>query len=244
LYADLDEIYTQTGDAAAREKLLAGAPADVQDKDTVRTRKALLYVQIKQYDKALEVFRGHNFKPWEGGLLIRQLFVLANLEKGRQALASQQYALADQAFREALRYPENLGVGKPDKPQDEEALYWLGKTLEAEGKKDAARAAWQEAVGEGSAGNDYPERGGNAQFYFALALDQLGRSDEAAHILDRLALSVANERGSAFDYYLAGLVEGFREHNGQAFADFRRAVQLDPSLWQPRIEMEREGPRK
>lgn len=148
LYADLDEIYARQSDTAAREQLLSTAPASVQDKDAVRARKALLYIHLKQFDRALGVLRGHEFKPWEGGQSIRQIFVRANLEKGQHAYAARQFRAACEAFREALTYPENLGVGKPDKPHDEEALDWLGKSLKAEGKIDAARQAWQQAARE------------------------------------------------------------------------------------------------
>jgi tetratricopeptide (TPR) repeat protein len=144
LYVDLDEVYAQASATAAREKLLLNAPADVQDKDTVRAREALLYVQMRRYNKALGVLEGHQFKPWEGGEIIRQIFVMANLDKGRQAYAAHHFAAAEAAFREALAYPENLGVGKPDEPHNEQALYWLGKTLKAEGKTQARQAAKQE----------------------------------------------------------------------------------------------------
>ena len=241
LYVNLDEIYAQLGDTVARQKLLAGAPADVRNRDMMRARAVLLNVQTRQYDKALEALSGHHFKPSEGGLFIRQLFVLANLEKGRDAFAAHQYQVAEAAFRAALTYPENLGVGKPDKPHDEEALYWLGKTLQAEGKADQAQAAWRQAAEEGSSPDrGAEERGGSsAGFYAAAALDQLGKSDEAAHIFDRLANGVADGHAGAFDYYLAGLVEDYRQRNGQAVADFRRALEIDPNLWQARLEVER-----
>jgi tetratricopeptide (TPR) repeat protein len=245
LYVDLDELYALAGDTSAREKLLAGAPAEVQDKDTVRARKTLLYVQLKQCDNALEALRGHAFKPSEGGRLIRQLFVLANVEKGRQALALHQDAQAEQAFRDAMTYPENIGVGKPSNPHEGEALYWLGKALQAEGKTEEARAAWQEAVQGRQGGSDDSERwAGTGEFYYALALDHLGRSEEAGQILDRLAGRAAHAQARPSVYYLAGLVEDYRGRHEQAVVDFRRALELDPSLWEARLEMERESSRQ
>jgi tetratricopeptide (TPR) repeat protein len=239
LYVDLDEVYTQTGDTAAREKLLAAAPADVQDKDTVRARKVLFYVQTKQYDKALASLNGHRFKPWEGGQIIRELFVLANVEKGRQAFAARQFGTAETAFREAMTYPENLGVGKPEHPHDEEALYWLGKTLKAEGKNRAAKIAWQQAAGE--AKYESPEERGatTSEFYAALALDGLGDSDAAASVLNRLASTTAQPEADPYDFYVAGLVADYRDQTATALADFRHALNLEPSLWQARFELER-----
>lgn len=243
LYVDLDEVYAEAADTSAREKLLASAPAEVQDKDVVRARITLLDVQLKRYDKALAALRGHDFKPSEGGRLIRQLFVLANLEKGRQELAGKNYPQAEQSFRDAMTYPENIGVGKPSKPHDEEALYWLGKALQAEGKPEAARAAWQEAVQEGKEQDEDEERGvGAAQVYYALALDRLGQSGEAGVIFDRLGNPSTGHEGSASAYYLAGLISSYRDRHEQAVLDFRRALQLEPGLWEARIELDRADP--
>ena len=243
LYVDLDEVYTQLGRTSEREKLFASAPADVLGYDAVRARRVLLNVEERRYDQALDALRGHNFKPWEGGRIIRQLFVLANLEKGRQAFAAGEFKAAEEAFRAGLEYPENLGVGKPEHPQDEEALYWLGRALEAQGKESAARNAWQQAATEIQAAHDEAEERGDdsASFYTALALDRLGHADQAARILDGLAGGPADGHRSASDYYLAGLVENYRQRAGQAAAYFHRALELNPEFWQARLELQREG---
>ena len=243
LYVDLDEIYAQLGKTSQREKLFASAPADVLGHDLVRARRVLLNVEERHYDQALDALKGHNFKPWEGGRTIRQLFVLANLEKGRQAFAEGQFKAAEGSFRAGLEYPGNLGVGKPEHPQDEEALYWLGRALEAQGEKTAARNAWQQAVDEMRAVEGDSEEGGGStsHFYAALSLDHLGHADEAARILDRLASASAQDHASAYDYYLAGLVANYRQQNGQASGDFHRALELDPELWQARMELQRQG---
>jgi tetratricopeptide (TPR) repeat protein len=243
LYVDLDEIYTQLGKTSDREKLFAGAPAEVLGRDAVRARRVLLNVEERRYDQALDALKGHNFKPWEGGRIIRELFVLANLEKGRQAFEAGQFKVAEESFRAGLEYPENLGVGKPEHPQDEEALYWLGRALDAQGQKSEARSAWQQAADEMPAAEDETEErgGGSSSFYAALALDRLGRSEEASRILNSLAREVAAGRKSAYDYYVAGLVKNYRKQDGQAAADFRRALELNPGFWQARLELQRKG---
>ncbi|HET9180001.1 MAG TPA: DUF5107 domain-containing protein [Terriglobia bacterium] len=242
LYVDLDEIYTQLGKTSDREKLFAGAPAEVLGHDAVRARRVLLNVEERRYDQALDALKGHNFKPWEGGRSIRELFVLANLEKGRQDFEAGEFKEAEDAFRAGLEYPENLGVGKPEYPQDEEALYWLGRALDEQGQKSQARSAWQQAADEMRPSADESEgRGGPSSFYGALALVRLGRSEEASRILDGLASEPATGRESAYDYYIAGLVKNYRKQDGQAAADFRRALELNPGFWQARLELERKS---
>jgi tetratricopeptide (TPR) repeat protein len=149
LYLDLDDIDTHMGDVEQRAKLFAAAPASVLDRDTVRLRRARLAVDQKQYQKALALLAGHNFKPWEGGQIVRQVYVRASLEEGRRLLTAKNSPGATASFRQATEYPANLGVGKPDKPHDEEAYYWLGMALEGSGARADARVAWQEAVREG-----------------------------------------------------------------------------------------------
>ncbi len=241
LYVDLDELYTQLGKTGEREKLFASAPPEVLGQNAVRNRRVLLDVQERRYDEALKVLRGYNFKAAEGGRVSHELYVLANVQKGRAALAAGQFAAAERSFRAALEYPKNLPVGKPLHPQDQEVLYWLGQSLEAQGQKAAAEKAWQQAVDGMRADNGESEEGstGSSVFYGALALERLGQTGEASRILDRLAGEPAAGHKSANAYYLAGLVANSRKRNGQASSDFRRALELDPGLWQARMELQR-----
>ncbi len=243
LYVDLDEVYTQLGKTSERGKLFAGAPPEVLGKNPVRNRRILLDVQERRYDEALNVLRGYNFKAAEGGRISHELYVLANVQKGRAALAAGQFAAAEGSFRAALEYPKNLPVGKPLHPQDQEVLYWLGQALEAQGQKAAAEKVWQQAVDGMRADNGESEEGstGSAVFYGALALEHLGQTGEASRILDRLAGEPAAGHKSANAYYLAGLVANSRKQDGQASSDFRRALELDPGLWQARIELQLKG---
>lgn len=248
LYVDLDSIQAEAGDTAAREKLFAHAPAAVLDRDTVRVRRAMLLVAEKRYDEALAALAAHRFKPWEGGEAVRQIYVLANLERGKTKLralsgagpASRAAAAreAEQAFRRALDYPAELGVGKPDKPHDEAACYWLGEALEAEGKSDAAREAWKEAVAESqTVGVFGAEPGLESRFYAALALGKLGQASVAEKALDELEAGAEGENPKPEQLYVAGLVERFRQRDDRARRDFQRALEIDPAFWQARLEM-------
>ncbi len=232
-YPELDEIYAQLGETSKRNLLFAQAPREVLDRDTVRVRRALLFAQEGEFAKALALFNDHAFKPWEGGAIVRQIFVLANLSEGRTLLSAKKPAEAEQAFRRALEYPVNLGVGKPDRPHDEEAWYWLGTALAAEGKKTEAREAWNNAAKEGSKAD------GISAVYAGGALMKLDRAEEAAKILDPVR-GVANKPdANARSLYIAGLAERLLDHEPAAQKNFRRALDLDPSMWQARFELDR-----
>ena len=136
-------------------------------RDVVRVRQASFLTEQRQFDQALAVLNSHAFKPWEGGQIAREVYIMANLQQGRQEMSAKEYAKAEQSFRRALEYPANLAVGKPSHPHDEEAQYWLGEALNSEGRRDAARAAWQSAADSGASGD------GNSALFRAVAEQRL-----------------------------------------------------------------------
>ncbi|MGH9469176.1 MAG: DUF5107 domain-containing protein, partial [Terriglobia bacterium] len=232
LYPDLDDIYAQQGNTAARARLFESAPASVLAHDTVRARYALLLMEQSKFDQAIALLMNHHFKPWEGGREIHTIFVMANVEKGKQALAAHHPAQGEQAFREAMQYPENLGVGKPETPEDEEPLYWLGVSLQSEGKNTEARAAWERAAAEGKQASD-----ANA-VYSALAFQKLGQDETARAILARCIQPAKQSEARSYNYFVAGLAERYSSKPEVARDDFRRALQLDPQFWQARVALD------
>jgi tetratricopeptide (TPR) repeat protein len=235
LYSDLDEIYTRMGSAGRREKLFAEAPASVRQHDPVLLRQALLLAQERQYDRALGLLMDHRFKPWEGGVRIHEIYVLANLQKGMSALGDNLPAGAEAAFRKGLEYPHNLGSGKPDKPRDCELWFWLGESLKAQGKADAARDAWTQAIDE--AGGSDPL----AILYRGLALRRLGQEDVSAKTLGPLAQVKLGEKHAAAEFYAAGVLDLYDHRNDQATAKFTAALAVDPEFWQARLMLDRMG---
>ncbi|MGO8791352.1 MAG: DUF5107 domain-containing protein [Terriglobia bacterium] len=233
LYADLDEIYFRMGSAGRREKLFADAPASVRDRDSVLVRRSLLLTQERQYDRALGLLMDHQFKPWEGGVLIHEMYVLANYQKGLRAMDENQPAVAESAFRKALEYPHNLGSGKPDKPHDEEIWFWLGEALKAQDKADGAHDAWTQAVEESQ------ESSPLATLYRGLALRRLGQNDTSAGMLEPLRELRLGEKHGAAEFYAAGLLDLYDHHGPEATAKFTAALEADPEFWQARLALDR-----
>jgi tetratricopeptide (TPR) repeat protein len=231
LYTDLDEIYAQSGDMTGRARLFRDAPPSVLDQDTVRARYTLFLLEESKFGRAVATLMHHQFRPWEGGVEVHNLFVVAEIESGKQELANHQPAQAEQAFRQAMEYPQNLGVGKPAKPDDAEQLYWLGVALGAEGRKASAEAAWQQA------GQNRGSSRGAGEVFSALALGKLGQREAARKILERCIQSPARSGAGAYDYFAAGLAARYSHRAELARADFRHALQLDPAFWQARVAL-------
>ena len=74
------------------------------------------------------------------------------MERGLQRYDDKKFAAALEDFEAALTYPENIGVGRSNRPQEARAQYWRGKTLQALGRSADARSAWK----EGAAGHKGP----------------------------------------------------------------------------------------
>jgi tetratricopeptide (TPR) repeat protein len=227
LYTDLDEIYEEAGDDDARAKLFHDAPAGVLDRDTVRARHALYFIEQLQPDQALALFANHRFKPWEGGVVIHNMFVRANIQKGRKALAAHKPAEALEDFKAAMEYPEDLGTGRPAQPQLSEQFYWLGVALAAQGKTADATKAWQSSA----------QGNGKADVFSALAYGKLGQNDRAQQILQQ-SLEAARRPGAvADDFFTAGMAAHSQGDKAHAQEYFHRALALDPLFWQARVAM-------
>lgn len=231
-YADLDEIYAQEGDTQARMDLFSKASSGVLDHDTARIRYILLLIHEGQFDKALGLLREHHFNPWEKGENVHDIFVFANIEEGRKDLAKGKPISARQYFEQALEYPINLGFGKPSSPNDAAAQYWLGKSLKAQGDVSHAELHWKQAINEAS-GNIL------SKYYAALSMESLGEQKRANDTMLLLTEGLDKTKGSAEDYYVAGLVEIHRSHRQQAVAYFKMALEKNPLFWQAQYELDK-----
>ena len=234
LYRDLDEIQTAMGATEARSAMFASAPNDVLEHDPVRVRYILLLLQKGDPDQALGLMQGHDFRPWEGGQNMHDLFAYACIEAGRKRLAEGKHAAAESSIKRSFTYPENLGVGKPDDADDAAGLYWLGTARKQIGDGAGADSTWKKAL---------EQRGGGkiAAYYQSLALEQLGEKAQAGARLTQLAEAPhqpgSKDEDSAESYYAAGMAEQHRGQSQQAAADLQKALSLDPSFWQAQLEL-------
>lgn len=235
LYTDLDKVYEEQGNNDARINLFHQAPADVLDQDTVRARQALLLIETSKPEQALALLVNHRFKPWEGGTVVHNMFVVASIEKGRRDLAEHHPDQAEQAFRQAMQFPEDLGTGEPFQPDLAEQFYWLGTALQAQGKNAEAAAAWQRSAAQQRDSAD------PSAVFSALAYKNLGKNEEAQKILNQCIESASQPDAGANSFYVAGLAEQYSGHPDLAESNLRHALELDPLLWQARVALSNLG---
>lgn len=154
LYRDLAEILTAAGNRPEAIRLLETMPQSALRRADVIILQTQYYCDEKRWDDAIELLESTPyFVNWEGQDITWRLFHQAHMERGIDRFHGGQLEAALTDFQAALTYPENLGVGRSNRPEEAPALYWQGQTLEALGRHDQARRAWQRGAEapEGSA---------------------------------------------------------------------------------------------
>jgi tetratricopeptide (TPR) repeat protein len=158
LYRDLAEILIAEGKRGEGIELLERMPYKKMRRSDVTIMLAQAYMDEKRYDDTVKLLESTPyFVNWEGQDITWVLFNRAHVARGRIRLEKGDLtgALAD--FEAALTYPENIGVGRSNRPQEAAAQYWRGRALVALGRDQEARSAW-EAGAAGARGSDEQNR--------------------------------------------------------------------------------------
>ena len=144
LYRDLADFLIADGKREEAIVVLETMPFEGVRRADVLIMLAQAYVDEKRHTDAIDLLESTPyFVNWEGQDITWVLFNAAHVARGEQRFAKKDYQAALADFEAALTYPENIGVGRSDKPEEAEAQYWRGKALEALGRLDDARSAWQ-----------------------------------------------------------------------------------------------------
>jgi tetratricopeptide (TPR) repeat protein len=185
----------------------------VAERDDALNRQIRLYVELGNYDKALEMLlNGHIYTVWEGG---RRYSALASykdvrLLKGHNYLKAKKYKEALKEYEAALQYPENFSIGRPtDGGRDPVIQYFVGTAYEALGNANMARTFFEKSAAAPSKVYDPSRETASYEpeilFYRAKAAQKLGRAAEAAQMFDSLIKSgqeaIRSSGGGRPDYF-------------------------------------------
>ena len=181
---ELDQLYKRLGrNHQQRLDLLLQYPQLIAQRDDLLLEEITLLNQTGRYEEAMKKLDAHQFHPWEGGEgKVSGQYQLSRLELGKQALAAGDNDRAIELLEECLVYPHHLGEGKLHGAQENDFLYFLGCACEAKGMTEKAREWWlkaTEGLQEPAAAMYYNDAKPDKIFYQGLALQKLGRNDEA-----------------------------------------------------------------
>jgi tetratricopeptide (TPR) repeat protein len=147
LYRDLADILLATKRRPDAIKVLESTPYEKIRRADIIIMLAQMYFDEQQYTDTVDLLESTPyFVNWEGQTITWNLFHKAHVERGRQRFEDEDFAGALRDFKASLTYPENIGVGRSNRPQEAKAQYWRGKTLQALGRLDEARSAWKQGA--------------------------------------------------------------------------------------------------
>ncbi len=154
LYRDLAEILISQEKQPEAITLLESTPPDKLRRADVIILLAQAYLDEKRYDDTINLLESTPyFVNWEGQTVTWDLYHRAHMERGRIRFEGKDFARALADFEAAMAYPENIGVGRSNKPQEAAAQYWKGRSLQSLGRLEDARSAWH----KGAAGSEGSE---------------------------------------------------------------------------------------
>ncbi len=151
LYRDLADILLAANRRPEAIKVLESTPFEKLKRADIIIMLAQAYLDEKRYGDTVDLLESTPyFVNWEGQTITWDLFHRAHMERGKRRFENKDLKGALHDFEAALTYPENIGVGRSNKPQEAKAQYWRGRALEALERSEDARLAWK----EGAAGHE------------------------------------------------------------------------------------------
>ncbi len=167
LYRDLADVLLAAKRRPDAIRALESTPSEKIRRADVIIMLAQAYLDEHRYGDAIDLLESTPyFVNWEGQSITWDIFHKAHVARGRQRFENKDFTGALHDFETALTYPDNIGVGRSNRPQEAAAQYWRGKALEALGRLEEARSAWKEAAA-GHRGSDEQNK------YRELAKEQL-----------------------------------------------------------------------
>jgi len=144
LYRDLAEILLAQGKRDKAIEVLETMPFEKLKRAEIIIMLVQTYCDAERYTDAIDLLEATPyFVNWEGQTITWDLFHRAHVERGKQRFEKKDFEAALEDFEAALTYPENIGVGRSNEPQEATAQYWRGKALQSLNRLDEARSAWE-----------------------------------------------------------------------------------------------------
>ena len=207
---ELDQLHKKIATPpATRLALFEEHPELVKMRDDLSIEHAALLNALGLHDRALQIVANRTFHPWEGGEgKVLAQHVATHLGLGRRELDIGNPANALTHFESAMHPPRNLGEARHLLAATADIDYHLGLANQALGRADEARKWFTKAA---DAAQDFADMAvasfSKMTYYKAVALQKLGREQEAAELLDALEKYAQEKLASTpkIDYFATSL---------------------------------------
>ena len=239
---DLSSLYARAGafdkQVAVLQKALARSPGDDD------LAESLLAANLAQgeYAAADRLIATHAFAPRHRTYGLRDKYRFMRCALGAQAFHKGDYAAALQLFDSALKPPVSLGADDFQAQTSPRIEYYRGRALEKLGRTAEAQRAYENAAA--ARGNLSGDRDSwnSENFYMTLALDRLGRGEEATRLRKRFETFAAGERDAPAPHhraearYLLALIRARDGDSAEARRLLQGALEAQPDLLPARLE--------
>ncbi|RYY21570.1 MAG: DUF5107 domain-containing protein [Chitinophagaceae bacterium] len=188
---ELDQLYKlQNVSHHERLHLLEKYDSLVSLRDDLYLERIVLYNQLGQYEKAMQLLSQRKFHPWEGGegKTVGQ-FLISHTELAKKAIIEQQFSTALELLAATEKYPDNLGEGKLPGAQENDIHFLRGLAYEGLGNDARAKEEYQratEGISEPLPAIFYNDPQPDKIIYQGLAWTKLGNHQMAKDIFNRL----------------------------------------------------------
>jgi tetratricopeptide (TPR) repeat protein len=238
LYVEFDKLLAEMGATDRRLRLLENAPAVVKAQSAVVQSLAAAYIEAGRFADAAALLEKTSFTSGEGEDAALALYRRAHLGLARNYQRSGDHLKAAMEFAATTEFPRNLGVGRPAMQSQAREYVAAAREYEAAGRTDEAERWWQRAATEELNPPTQPEEPWSEHyFYKAVALEHVGKKDQARALYERLARLNDEQKmieaepwppSGAIRYVLAGAALKALGRKDEARTALERALKLDP----------------
>jgi tetratricopeptide (TPR) repeat protein len=240
---DLSSIYARAGKFDEQIALLKDALKRSAGDDDLEMALLNAFLIKGQYQDADAIVKTHTFAPRHRSTTLRDAYRNLRYGMGAVAFNHHDYAQALAIFQSALKPPVSLGVDDFQFESTPKVYYYIGRTLEALGRKQDAADAYRASASDIDLLSGDRDSWNSENFYAVLALDRLGEVDKARALIphfDGFARTEMDEsnpvhRGQA--RFLLALIAKYNGQREQAQALMQESVQALPDFLMPRYEL-------
>lgn len=240
---DLASLYSTMGRFADERALLQRSLNLSPGSDDLMLRLLQFYLVQGNYAEAGTIVRTHEFSPRHRDTQLRDQYRALMYAEGSRAYVGGNYEKALAAFHMAETPPASLGIDDFQFESTPRLHFYLGRTLEALHRKSEADGAYERTIKDVdlTAGDRASYNSDN--FFMLLALDRLGRRQEADALAARfrafaqtqLTLAYAHRRAEG--NYLLALLDAREGHLAEARQLMNTSLEIEPDFLAPRFDL-------
>ncbi|TBN06861.1 DUF5107 domain-containing protein [Hyunsoonleella flava] len=191
LLMELDQLYKKINVSIDKRLALLEQYMDLTNsRDDLYLERIALYNLKGDFEKAKSLIDKRQFHPWEGGEgKVPFQYLTCYTELAKKYINIKNFDEAIDLLVQAKTYPHNLGEGKLHGTVENDIDYWLGCAYEGLGNEEKAKAYFElasEGLSDPSPAIFYNDQQPDKIFYQGLALQKLGRTEEAHTRFDNL----------------------------------------------------------